>query len=63
MRRGAVSSGFMHLHFIMWFSYYTYQHLHLLRSVLARCGAVLASFSVVSVKLTPLLVILIPITV
>ena len=29
----------MHLHLIVWFSYYTHLHLHLLRSVLTWCGA------------------------
>ncbi len=35
-----VFSGFMHLHLIVWFSYYTHVHLHLLRSVLALCVSV-----------------------
>ena len=37
MNCGAVFSGFMYLHFIVRFSYYTHLHLHLLRSVLAQC--------------------------
>jgi uncharacterized protein YwgA len=40
VRRGAVFFGFMHLHLIVQFFYYMHLHLHLLRSVLARCGAV-----------------------
>jgi hypothetical protein len=39
VRCGAVFSGFLHLHLIVRFSYYTHLHLHLLRSVLAVwCG-------------------------
>ena len=50
MRYGVVFSWFIYLHFIVWFSYHTHPHLHLLRSALARCDVVLA---VVSVKLSP----------
>ena len=38
MRCGVVFSGFIYLHFIVWFSYYMHMHLYLLRSVLAWCG-------------------------
>jgi hypothetical protein len=56
VRCDPIFSGFMYLHLIMWFSYYTYLHLHLLRSIAVQYDAVtvLAIFSVVSVKLTPL---------
>ena len=40
MKCSAVFSGFIHLHLIVRFSYYTHMHLHLLRSVLAWCGLV-----------------------
>jgi hypothetical protein len=40
VRCNAVFSGFMHLHLIVQFSYYTQVHLHLLRSILARCVSV-----------------------
>ena len=58
MKYSAIFSKFMHLHLIMLFSYYKHIHLQLLRLVLAgamRFGAVLTGFSVVSMKLTPLL--------
>jgi hypothetical protein len=47
VRCGVVFSGFMHLHLIVRFSYYTHLHLHLLRSVLARCGSVWCGVGVV----------------
>jgi hypothetical protein len=58
VRCGAVFFGFVHLHLIVRFSYYMHLHLHLhlnlLRSVLAWFGVVFAVFSIVLVKLAPL---------